>query len=82
MIIQFQNMRERAISGGFDNRPPAAHAVIQRELLIPARAPLKSADIRETLLDIAFVIGAFLTASVTALGFVWSMFLLFFVDLH
>lgn len=75
----------RRVSLGDFSTDAAATTQLRAPILpagsIPRRAPLESSKLSETVLDIAFVVGGFLCASITALGFVWAMFVCFFVKL-
>jgi hypothetical protein len=83
-------MSRRAVSGGFDNRPPATRAPTPREyvnryfppgsiLAEPAGSPLERGEPFQTIRDCLFVVAALLFLTVTGIGLAFAAFVLLFV---
>lgn len=84
MSRNFGIMSSRPRLGGTSARPAASIGSYapSNSILIPSSPTLESSDIPDTLRDIVAVGFAFLFVSSVGIGFAFSLFCLFFVDLR
>lgn len=77
-------MSGRAISGGFDNRPPASRGIYapHDSILVPSgNFPLPNSKFTQAMIDIFKLLCAFLLVSATGCGLAFALFVLLFVSL-